>query len=148
MGGHGELGHRTLGPHGDAAALRQGAGGGGNRYQRFLSSAELYDPATGTWTATDSLDTARAYHTATLLISGEVLVAAGFNTTDRHLFSAELYDPANGTWTATGSMSQRRAKHTATLLPNGQVLVAEEAVARIISRTRRSCMIRQVGRGR
>jgi N-acetylneuraminic acid mutarotase len=99
------------------------AGGIGSNFT-VLSSAELYDPATGIWTATGSLATARVYHTATLLASGEVLVAAGFNTFSTHLRSAELYDPASGTWTSTGSLSLRRDKHTATLLQNGQVLVA------------------------
>jgi tetrahydromethanopterin S-methyltransferase subunit D len=55
-----------------------------------LSSAEIYDPATGTWTATVSLTTARAYHTATLLPNGTVLVAAGSGL-NGFLSSAEIY---------------------------------------------------------
>ena len=87
------------------------------------ASAELYDTATGTWTATGSLATARHDHRATLLANGKVLVSGGSNATEI-LASAEIYDPATGTWTATGSLNVARWRHTATLLSDGRVLVA------------------------
>lgn len=92
----------------------------------YLSDAELYDPATDTWSPTASLGVARDDHTATLLPNGKVLVAGGSSPTssNRGETKTELYDPTTGTWTTTGSLNGGRTTHTATLLSNGKVLVA------------------------
>jgi N-acetylneuraminic acid mutarotase len=89
-----------------------------------VSTAELYDPDTNTWSSTASLTTARKKHTATLLPSGKVLVVGGTSLSwGQSLSSAELYDPSTGTWSSAGSLATRRYDHTATLLPSGKVLV-------------------------
>src|SRR6185369_11802338 len=77
------------------------------------------------------MNAARAWHTATLLQNGKVLVTGGYGTSWALLSSAELYDPATGTWTVTGSMAHGRYSHTAALLPNGKVLVVGDAGAEL-----------------
>jgi N-acetylneuraminic acid mutarotase len=87
-----------------------------------LASAELYDPATGSWTATSSMRQAGSGRTATLLKDGTVL-AVGSGGMVMYA-AAELYDPATGFWTTTGNLVERRGGHSATLLPDGRVLLA------------------------
>ena len=65
---------------------------------------------------------ARAYHTATLLGDGTVLVAGGYDGT-RVLTAAEIYDPIGHSFTRTADMTVTRSHHTATLLKDGSVLV-------------------------
>jgi hypothetical protein len=73
------------------------------------------------WVAMGALNTGRAYHTATLLGNGKVLVAGGNG--GGYLTSSELCDPSLGTWTNTGTLNTARQYHSATLLGNGKVLV-------------------------
>jgi hypothetical protein len=89
-----------------------------------LSSAELYDPATRSFSVTGSLATARVNHTATALQDGTVLIAGGGDPNTNPLNSAELYDPTTSTFSAVGPLNTAREYHTATLLPNGNVLIA------------------------
>jgi hypothetical protein len=73
------------------------------------------------------MSTARAGHTATLLTSGKVVVAGGYQYQGSiavELKSAEIYDPSLGVFTPAGDMSVPRSRHTATLLPDGRVLIA------------------------
>ncbi|XXX77100.1 kelch repeat-containing protein [Sorangium sp. So ce134] len=89
--------------------------------------AVLVDPA---WALTaGAMNVARSGHSATLLSSGKVLVAGGWDVgLEEWLIvtfdSAELYDPAADSWSFTGRMNHARSAHTATLLSSGKVLVA------------------------
>ncbi len=76
----------------------------------------------GFW-STGGMTSSRSSHTATLLQSGEVLVAGGYSQAYINV-SAELYDPTKGTFAGTVMMTTERVGHTATLLPSGKVLVA------------------------
>jgi hypothetical protein len=124
------LGHTaTLLPNGKVLIAGGARDSSPNGDHPFVASAELYDPSSGTFTATVSMATSRVGHTATLLPNGNVLIAGGAR--DRSpdgnylpVASAELYDPSSGTFTPTGSMATSRVGHTATLLPNGTVLIA------------------------
>jgi len=89
-----------------------------------LTSAELYDPRSGKWSATGSMAMARSNDPLTVLANGLVLKTGGSGPGDLMLASCELYDPSTGTWSPTGSMAAARGQLSSTLLADGRVLVA------------------------
>jgi hypothetical protein len=96
--------------------------GGENEDYGYFANAEVYDPSTGKFTATDMMTTPRENHTATMLRDGTTLIAGGWYV--RLYASAEVYNPATGMFTATTDMIWPRQGHTATLLMDGRILIA------------------------
>ena len=99
--------------------------GGEDVNEISTSKAELYNPATGTYTATGNMPSNRQEQVAVLLPSGSVLVVGGNNVTANNaipLATCVTYNPATGKWAAASTMNNARADHTATLLHNGHVL--------------------------
>ncbi|MFO0759550.1 MAG: kelch repeat-containing protein [Byssovorax sp.] len=87
-----------------------------------LTSAELFDPATASWTETGPMTSGHELHTATRLTDGRVLVVGG--PFPGNASGVDLFSPATGQWSAGPPMPLARVEHTATLLADGRVLVA------------------------
>ena len=114
--------------------LRTGlAGGESDVSTRALATAEIFDPATETFSTTGPLIQARRDATATLLADGRVLIAGGFRSAPTAdggeelgeiLGSAEIFDPGTNTFSSVGAMMSTRGFHSATLLQDGTVLLA------------------------
>ncbi len=111
------------------------AGGcGGSCLSGTTASAEIYHPASGTWSLTGAMNRARAYFGGVTLHNGVILVAGGCTSLNANgcaavTNSAEFYNPAIGKWQLTGSMNVARGNLSLTVLPNGMVLAAGGSTA-------------------
>jgi hypothetical protein len=107
------------------------AGGTNGRCDTAWSSAEIFDPSTGTWSLTGSMSVARSDPSVIALAGGQVLVVGGYDQLSgdcstvmaEALTSAEIYDPASGSFTPTAAPMTPRANAWATSLPNGDALI-------------------------
>jgi hypothetical protein len=94
---------------------------GGLNLSGAIPDVEIFDSATGTFTAAARLLTPRAEHTATRLADGRVLLIGGRGT--EPLVSTELYDASRNVFSSGPSLNSPRFGHTATLLPDGRIVV-------------------------
>jgi hypothetical protein len=102
---------------------------GDDEFGTATPSAYLYNEASAAWTPTEPPSRVRYSPVVTVLSSGDVLMAGGY---DGHCCSgptgtfntAELYNRSSNSWTPTDAMAETRISHAATLLTSGKVLVA------------------------
>ena len=89
----------------------------------LYASSETFDPSTGQFTAAGMMTTQRLWQTASLLVSGKVLVAGG-DSAGQTEATANLFDPTSGSFAATGNMTEPRFYHAASTLSDGTVLIS------------------------
>jgi len=111
------------------AALPDGkvlVAGGWNGVNGILTSAEIYDPQTGSFTPTGAMGGGHLWGgwgaELPLLANGKVLVAGGLDTTGQLSPAAELYDPTAGTFSPTGPMQLGAISMSPVVLGDGSVL--------------------------
>ncbi len=97
-------------------------------------TAEIYDPAAQTFTATGLMTQCRGDHTATLLRDGRVLITGGQDQNNNPIATAEFFNPGTGTFTAAPhTMLHARAHHTATAVAGGCVLIVGDTSAELFT---------------
>jgi hypothetical protein len=104
---------------------------GGNEFNGYptwltpTSTAELYDPVTGSFAMTGSMAVGRSGHTASLLNDGRVLIVGGGPPT------AEIYDPVTGAFSVVPGLIGELWGHTATVLTSSKVLIVSQAGSKV-----------------
>jgi hypothetical protein len=95
-------------------------------YAPAILEAELYDPASGTWSNAGRMSLFRSGYAPVRLRSGRVLISGGYpdEPTPTPTASTEFYNPSTNAWSGGKDLKVARSSHTTTLLPDSRVLVA------------------------
>lgn len=110
--------------------------GGNDDLNNTLTSCEIYNPSTNSFSATGSMSQKRYFHSIVKLADGRVMVLGGSTAVDATgtpiqaalaivnsaTDNCEIYNPATGTWSNAAAMPWKRTGLSAALLPNGKVL--------------------------
>ncbi len=103
---------------------------GGNDGSEVLSSCEIYDPKTDTWTLTGSMNETRYRFPMITLPDGRIMVAGGLTDMGTTTTAGvEIYDTQTGVWSEMAPMSSPRENLPLYLLPNGTVFICGGANA-------------------
>lgn len=118
-----------------ATLLRDGtvlvAGGSSDPYGNHpITSAEVYDPTTDSWSEAGHLRARRIGQSAIRLAGGDVLVMGGYAlvktgpsvVSTEAVNTSELYHPGTRTWTVTGSTQNSPRNGSLVLLHDARVL--------------------------
>jgi N-acetylneuraminic acid mutarotase len=89
----------------------------------MLSSAEVFDPASGKWTPTQPMAFGRYVASATLLDDGRVLIVGGSDNSG-FVKPTETFNPMSSSWTTVGSLSTGRRQFPLAALRDGSLLAA------------------------
>jgi Galactose oxidase, central domain len=122
-----------------ATLLRDGrvlAVGGETANREMLDSTELFDPVTEQWSDGPRMATPRANHIASLLPTGQILIAGGGPSTPTSQAlggdvsaAAMIFDPTSNELVSVSSMHFARSHFGAVTLTNGRVLIVGGAGA-------------------
>ncbi len=96
---------------------------------RLATAGDVYDPTTGTFSATGAMRLPRYRHVAAILRDGRVLIAGGLDAppSSARTRAAEIFDPSTGRFESTGSLTAARGNTSSAVLPDGDVLVFGDA---------------------
>lgn len=111
-------------------------GSGSNFFTKVLRTCEIYDPATGAWTATPNMAKFRAGSTSFVMADGRVLVAGGTEGNNSHELhdvadllgtaqkTTEIYNPVSNSWSTGPNMTEFKAGAMSVVLADGRWLVS------------------------